>query len=323
MTDNDKGMFGQEIFALLMTKGQPTDPVIIEGYWRVLRELPADDFRGVIEAALRDPGDGFKLNPGKLLAMAPGTTTHLQAWAEIRAEIRAGRGDDDARVSQRHHVAVRIMGGWHGLGQSDSTALDKRVFDFREAWESAGHKVAHHERQHPPTDARQITGTVAPTARPRAPSDRLLWQFPNGVDATIEEFRAKYHTRFDQWATDNRAYELAKSEWDATHPPQPPSGQIYRRGMTHGKDRQWFGEVTKKFIARWPSSVSPEERAERAWARLGHVSRGELLAAYATWDNVERDGAPSCNDILDRIDGGHDVAGRNAQLKSNASEAQT
>lgn len=325
MIDTDKGMFFQEIVALLMTKGQPTDPVIIENYWRVLRDLPADDFRSVIEAALRDPGDGFKLNPGKLLAMAPGTTTHLQAWAEIRSEIRAGRGGNDARVSQRHHVAVRIMGGWHQLGQSDSASLDKRAYDFREAWESAGHKVAHHERQHPPTDARQITGTVAgPAVRPRMPSDELLWRFPNGVDATIEEFRAKYHARFDQWATDNRAYEIAKGEWEAAHPPAPPTGQIYERGMTYIKDRQWFGEVTKKFFGKWEHKLSIEERAERAWSQLGHLSRGELIAAYADWDRVVFPSrGPTYNDLLDRVEGGHDKAGRNAQMKSNAKEART
>jgi hypothetical protein len=210
------------------------------------------------------------------------------------------------------------MGGWHQLGQSDAATLDRRAFDFREAWESAGHKVAHHERQHP-TDARQITGTVAPNVRPCAPSAKLIEQWPNGVDATIEDFRANYHARFTEWAIANRAYETAKGEWDAAHPAPAPSGEVYAPGMSYAKDRMWFGEVTKKFLSKWASETSIEERTERAWRNLGHLSRSELLAAFTGWNTVASpDRAPTINDLLDRVDGGHDRMGRNAQMKSAA-----
>ena len=161
------------------------------------------------------------------------------------------------------------------------------------------------------------------TARPRAPSDELLCTFPNGVDATIEDFRAAYHARFTEWVDASRAYEIAKGEWEAAHPPQAPSGQIYEKSMT-GKDRQWFGEVTKRFFGKWEHKLSIEERAERAWRMLGHLSRGELIAAYADWDKVTYPSrGPTYNDLLDRVDGGHDRAGRNAQMASNAKEART
>lgn len=320
MTQEDATAFRAELAIVFAAKGRPIEALTAEAYWRVLSMLPLAEFRAACALYIAST-DEFP-NPGKILALAPGTATHVQAWAEIRSEIRAGRGND-ARVSQRHHVAVRMMGGWHQLGQSDSASLDKRAYDFREAWESAGHKVAHHEREHPPTNAPQITGQTAPTVKPRMPSDELLWRFPNGTDATIEDFRAKYHQRFAEWSDANKAYEIAKGSWDAAHPVPPPSGQIYGPGMTYLKDRQWFGDVTKKFFGQWPREMSIEERAERAWSQLGHLSRRELVAAYEDWNKVTFPSrGPTYNELLDRVDGGHDKAARNAQMKSNAKEAK-
>jgi hypothetical protein len=165
---------------------------------------------------------------------------------------------------------------------------------------------------------------VSTPTRPRAPSDELLCRWPNGVDATVEEFREKYHARFTAWTIANKAYEIAKGEWDASHPPVAPSGQIYEKGMVYGKDRQWFGDVTKKFFSRWEHKLSTEERAERAWRMLGHLSRRELVAAFADWDKVTYPSrGPTYNDLLDRVEGGHDRAGRNAQMANNKEEART
>ena len=142
MHDNDRPAFKRAIQILCATFRVEPSPALLEAYFIGLDDLDI----GVIQAAVKTCIRTSRHMPvvADLRAAAGVSTSSLEAWAKVRAQIAAVGFYGQPELNDLEARAVSALGGWQRLCQTESRDLDflgKTFVELHQNYEHRSHAL--------------------------------------------------------------------------------------------------------------------------------------------------------------------------------------
>lgn len=168
MKPDDRALFLEVVLGFAELKGKQLSAPGLELYWRAMQHWDLADFRAAAEQLVRTcefmptPKDFEDLRKAERLSAG-------EAWAEVRAIVRAGgESHDDPLVN----AAVRALGGFRALGMTASDQMQFLERRFCEHYQDIGDRE----------DVREALPRIAGPSRARISGPRPLAEIGFEVD---------------------------------------------------------------------------------------------------------------------------------------------